>query len=407
MKYSIPEINIETLEKKLARIARKADKYGCPFVYNRVGDHFEEKEYRDAETGKNFKEIVHYIDVEVEGTAKIDGWEFVATLDYTPAGNIIKGTGKVEVPEKYYSCTPWCEHCKTARDRKSSYIVWNEDTGDFAQVGRNCLRDFTGGLSAEAVASYEQWIKEAEEMSVFTGYGLGWHQSYFNCIDFMAITAEVIRIYGYVKRNTPGTECTADHAENIYRITHGMRLGALADYIRDQYDEAVSKGFNPDRPEALELAQHVRDWVNGSDQNSNYIHNLKVACANDEVDGGKLGLLVSAFPAYDREMDYRAEKLRRELRDREAGALSRYIGNVGDRITVTIAECKALTSWETDWGITTIYRFVDTDGNHIIWKTSKWIDDEQVIGKTIKGTVKDHRDFREVHQTELTRCKIA
>ena len=424
MKYAIPECNIEKLEKKLAKVAKKAEKYGCDFSYTRTGDHFETVEYFETDSdvvekvlhtgdtvfrddrGRIVKEIIHYIDIDVEGTAKIDGWQYVATLDYTPKGNVILGTGKVEIPEKYYTCTPWCEHCKTARDRKSSYIVWNEETGAFAQLGRNCLRDYTGGLSAEYVASYEQWIREAEEASVFSGFG-GYMTRYYDTLDYLAICAEAIRIYGYIKRDTIGQTPTADLAENLYRVTHSMGLGLNYKYIMERYDEAVCKGFNPDNPESIDRAKKVREWIVNNEQNNNYFHNLKVACGNDQVDCGKLGLLASSFPAYDRELEYQAEKLRREIKDREAGALSKYLGSIGDRITVTIAECKAVTSWETQWGVTTIYKFVDTSGNHIIWKTSSWVDEERCVGKTIKGTVKDHREFRDVCQTELTRCKIA
>ena len=44
MKYSIPEMNMEALEKKLARIAKKAAKYGCDFRFEKIGEHFETRE---------------------------------------------------------------------------------------------------------------------------------------------------------------------------------------------------------------------------------------------------------------------------------------------------------------------------------------------------------------------------
>ena len=417
--FAIPSYNIENLEKKLARIQKKAKKYGCDFTYNRIGTHFEKRKIREQigfDTAnvcpiyKTYTVNIEYIDIEVDGTAKVDGWEYVATLDYQTTGNIISGTGKVDIPKKYYSCTPWCEHCKTERDRKSSYIVWNEESGDFRQVGRNCLKDFTGGLSAEAVSAYESAIHEAEEASEFSGSSWGWNHLYFDTIPFLTAVCETIRIYGYVKRGTPGTECTADRVVDLYKVATGMRLSTFEDVRYAQirhHKDAVSKGWDMKNPESIARATAVRDWIVNNERDDNYYHNLKVVCALDCVDEGKTGLLASAFPAYDRELEYQAEKLRREIKDREAGASSQYIGSVGDRITITITECKALTSWETQWGTTTIYRFVDASGNHIIWKTSKWIDSEKVVGKTITGTVKDHRDFRDVHQTELTRCKIA
>lgn len=126
MKYSIPEENIAGLEKKLARIEKKCKKYGCDFHYERVGEHFEERRLSNVddfgEICGSCKVVIKCIDIEVEGAAKVNGWQFVASLDFAENGNLIRGIGSVEVPSRYYFCSPWCEHCKTARDRKHSYI---------------------------------------------------------------------------------------------------------------------------------------------------------------------------------------------------------------------------------------------------------------------------------------------
>ena len=48
----------------------------------------------------------------------------------------------------------------------------------------------------------------------------------------------------------------------------------------------------------------------------------------------------------------------------------------------------------------------DKEGRNATWKTSGWFDD-WVVGKTIKGTVKEHKEFNGIKQTELTRCRVA
>lgn len=57
-------------------------------------------------------------------------------------------------------------------------------------------------------------------------------------------------------------------------------------------------------------------------------------------------------------------------------------------------------------GVTVLYRFIDINGNVIIWKSSKYIADEKEISK-LTGTIKEHKDFNGVKQTIVTRCKIA
>lgn len=148
MEYAIYEGNMERLEKKLTRIFNKCKAYGCDFHYQQTGEVF--KELKD-ENGKTYN--ARFVLVEAEGTVVINDWEFIAEVDHTEKGNIITGVG-VEVPERYYISKPVCEHCNSNRYRKNTYIVRNKTTGEFKQVGKSCLKDFTHGMSAEAVTQY-------------------------------------------------------------------------------------------------------------------------------------------------------------------------------------------------------------------------------------------------------------
>lgn len=404
MTYSIPEMNMEALEKKLARISKKAAKYGCDFRFEKTGEHFETRELDEYDkNGKRLTEEIRYIDIDVEGKAEANGWQFAASLDYTEKGNIISGVAGLEIPERFYSCTPWCEHCKTRRDRKSSYIVYHAESGEFKQVGSGCLKDFTHGLSAEAVAQYESWIHECEEASEFSGFG-GWAQRWYDTREFMAAAAETIRIFGYVKRGTEGMTATADLVDDLYRVYAGHSLGLCRDFLLEQYDMARSKGWDMDNPASWELADTVRDWIASNEKNDNYFHNLKVACALDHVLGNSAGLVVSAFPAYNREMDYQAEKIARERKAAAEGAASDYVGKIGERISFETDNSRCLTSWATQFGMTFVYKFVDGDGNIYTWKTGKDLDCD--CRYKVVGTVKEHKDYRGVKQTELTRCKV-
>ena len=409
MRYSIPECNIESLEKKLTRIKNKCAKYGCEFKYERVGEHFEDRTFYEYDydavdafgtpASRKWTETVKFIDVDVEGVASVNGWEFAASLEYTTAGNIIKGVEGIEIPERYYSCAPWCEHCKTARDRKYSYVVYHRDSGEFKQVGKSCLNDFTGGLSAVSVANFESFFKECEEASEFRGLG-GWAIHYFDVKEFMETVAGTIRVYGYAK-NDGYNLSTVDRAEEIYRKSHGMRISQSAEgRIRD----AEGRGF--DVKNGVELAKDVREWILNSDRKDNYFHNLKVACGLDYCDGRTLGLLASAFPTYNRELEWEAEKKAREAREKEAAAKSSWMGKIGDKVSFVIADYYVISSWETQWGTTTVFRFTDEGGREATWKTSNWFTADEVIGGTIKGTIKELKEYRGIKQTELTRCKI-
>lgn len=407
MTYSIPEENIEALEKKLTKIRNKCAKYGCDFRYERVGWHFGERPVSENDPCGPFrkrKEIVKFIDIEVEGMAAVNGWRFAATLDFTDKGNIIKGVEGLEIPERYYTCVPWCEHCQTRRGRSSSFIVFNEETGEFKQVGRSCLRDFTGGLSAEGVAQFESFFKECEEASERFDLG-SFGKSYFEVKQFMVIAAEMIRLYGYAKRD-PENLSTASRAEELYRVENGMRLGICREEIMAHYDEAKGRGFDSDCSESVKLAEIVIKWICENERDDNYFHNLKVACSLEYCDSGKLGLLVSAFPAYNRELEYEDERRAREAQEAEARAKSSWLGRVGDKVSFEVADFCVISSWETQWGTTAVYKFVDKEGHEATWKTTNWVNDRRIVGARISGKVKELKEYRGIKQTELTRCKL-
>ena len=410
MRYSIPVWNIESLEKKITKIRNKCAKYGCEFKYERVGEHFEEVtfSYMDEYTGstKRCKQVVKFIDVEAEGTAAVNGWRFAASLEYTKKGNIIKAVPGMEIPKRFYECGPWCEHCKTNRDRKYSYVVFEEETGEFKQVGKSCLKDFTGGLSAEAVANFESYFKECESFSGF-GSGLGSGKQYYETNAFLKCAAETIRVFGYVRNGDSGIS-TASRSEEIFRVENGYRIGGgrqNEEIVRDRYEEAKSRGFDSDNAESAELAEKVREWIVTNERDDNYFHNLKVALSLEYIGWDKIGLIVSAFPAYNKNLEIEAERRERERKAREEGELSKYVGEVGKRVSFKPADYKVLTSWETMYGTTTLYKIVDEAGNVFIWKASAWINAGRPVEK-ITGTVKEHSEYGGVKQTVLTRCKV-
>ena len=390
MRYAIYEGNMERLRKKIVRIQNKCAKYGCEFRFEEVGE-----EYRDF-TDKNGDEYtLRFVLVEAEGHAVVNGWKFVASLDHTAKGNIINRACDIEVPERYYDCSPVCEHCGNERI-KYAYIVMNVESGEFKMVGSSCLKDFTFGMSAEAVAKYMDGISELIQGEAVEG--CGYHDRYINREEFMRYASETIRHFGYAK-NDPysAIRSTASRAESYFGVDHGWNFPGD---LREEYErEMMDCGFDASREENAELVKKACEWVLAHEDNSNYMHNLKVACANDYVSIATTGLLVSVFPTFDRELE-RQDRIRREA---EAGASSEWVGEVGKRVSVKYSEIKLLTSWETMYGMTYVWKIVGDDGNIFTWKTGRGVPEKG----TITGTVKEHKEYRGVKQTELTRCRVA
>jgi hypothetical protein len=83
---------------------------------------------------------------------------------------------------------------------------------------------------------------------------------------------------------------------------------------------------------------------------------------------------------------------------------TRFIGEVGDKVSFEAITGKCVACFDTQWGVSFIYKFTTTEGDTLVWKTSKDLDLDNPIN--IKGTIKDHKEYRGVKETELTRCRV-
>jgi hypothetical protein len=57
------------------------------------------------------------------------------------------------------------------------------------------------------------------------------------------------------------------------------------------------------------------------------------------------------------------------------------------------------------FGCGSIFKFLDSKGNIFIWRTGS-ADLEEGKTYTIKGTIKEHTEYKSEKQTHLTRCKV-
>ena len=400
--YRIYEENIDRLEKKINRISNKCAKYGCAFHYERIGEEFEE-----FEDDHGNKEIRRFILVEAEGTAVVNGWKFIATIDHSNAsGNIIRNiSDEVDVPARYYTCEPTCEHCNSKRHRRDTYIVYNEETKEFKQVGSSCLCDFTGGYSVELAASYISAYYALIEGEA-PGEGCGYTR-YWDVEEVLRYTVEIVNNIGY--RSSDAWEfgnvpTKAEVADAIRYDTDRVHNLSKSDVDRiKKYREK----FNPnyDAPELKEEVQKVLEYVKSMDETSDYIHNLKVLANEPYVASKNLGYLVSMVACYNKYIQKITAKKKREEQNAKEARESDYLGKEKDRIKITnIASIDAITSWNTQYGVTIRYKIVDTDNNVIMWDSSSGICGDPV--ESITGTIKKLDEFCDVKQTWLTRCRV-
>lgn len=190
---------------------------------------------------------------------------------------------------------------------------------------------------------------------------------------------------------------------------YGYRKTDEPHSTRDEVKERVLNGTMPSA-EAMENAEKINAWLVGLDQvtDDRWIGDLErngsTLALSGYVKAKHFGRLVYMPIAYERYLEHKARDAQREAA-RLAETVSQHVGEVGQRITLTAATAKLLTSWEGAYGTTYLYKFTDAQGNVYIWYASRGIETRD--GMTLKGTIKDHNERDGVKQTVLTRCKAA
>lgn len=393
--FLVHESNMERLCKKMESVQKKCEQTHCSFTFNP----HKGVEYHTCKGEDGEEYTAKFFLVEVDGVAKYNGWRFVATLDHHKEGNVIRAFDtELAIPEKYKTCGPTCEHCNKIRSRKDTYLVYNDDTQEFKQVGKSCLQEFTNGLSAENIAFFCSIYEKVES---YGGYSGASYNRYISVESILKYAFECYRHWGYHKADS--VRPTRERVCDYYFINRYLSAA------RDAYKEEMREvGFDPESDYAVTSTANALEWIQNIDKKelvNDYLRNLHIICSEEYVDARSLGILVSLTSAYSRHIQKEEENREREATQKEEAATSDYVGNVGERLIVTCKPFAFVTSWHTIYGDTYLYRIKDEDGNIFIWYASRYIEDpERVL--SIKGTVKEHSEYRGVKQTILTRCKV-
>lgn len=81
---------------------------------------------------------------------------------------------------------------------------------------------------------------------------------------------------------------------------------------------------------------------------------------------------------------------------------SEFIGSIGDRIEIDVKVIKNI-ALENNYGHSTMHIFEDACGNQYVWITNSqsWSEGSE---KTIRASIKEHKRYKGIRQTVLSRC---
>lgn len=386
MKFSILKSLIPTVEEKMEyynnRFAKKkfgtlTVKYSEPYI--------EEKDHRK----------IQFVDVEVYGKYKIPGWEFVASLEWisdTNSNIIKKVDSDIEVPREYLTSTK-CDHCHSNRMRKYTVVLYNEETKEFKQVGRSCVKDYIGANVEDYLSYLSIFDNMYDWLNSLPKEGRNKQDNIFKVDEVLEQTIEEVNHCGYVSQTTiqnwndshPYEDyCPLEKTSSqIFKIMNEVTGYGTNELVRPKYEITL---------ETIAKVKEIKDFISNLEDKDDYTHNIKTLLQTEYIDNKNLGLVVSSVGYYLRETELK------NIQKEESN--SEYIGNIGDKIEFT-SDVTTISSYYTEYGITYIYKFI-VKGNIIIWRTNKKLDG--VL--TIRGTIKEHSEYKGVKQTIITRGKV-
>lgn len=403
--YWIRERHKHALEIKIARLERRARKLGTRFEWRWTGQ-TRPVVIRNPDT---LVECVRtdfqlFVDAEIPRYA---GWTFLATLQHIEGANVIRKILELDLPAEYRTCKPECHHCKLDRVRRDTYVVSNGT--EFKQVGRQCLRDFLGHENPVALADWTEAMANfyadcvgfsGDDDMLDDGGGRGGgcggltQRTEYRLLTILSGAARVIHQHGFVSGKA------AREHEGLHSTRERLEWMLWPGNDKD-CQRAAREFWESIGDEEKQLAEQSIAWAQEIDPEttSDYLHNLRAVAAVEFIEPRLFGIAVSMISAYQRDLGLAAER-------KAKVAVSNYVGEVGKRLRghkVTFE--RAILLGTGQFGETWLYKFVDTAGNQLVWKTGTVQDLEGGEVLSLTGSVAQHGEYKGFKQTSLKRCK--
>lgn len=393
--YHIEFSRMEYFTKRIEKLNKTAAKLKVSPVAIEVV-----RTYSMLRTVNEHQIMLVFAEIRVHGIApKIAGWVFAGTIEHLEGVNILRSIPGQEIPEAYRHSKTSCAACNKDRSRKDTYVVKNEETSEFKQLGKSCLRDYTGHVSP-------QWIAQLAELDAVLrstsepGEG-GRFEVLATPEDFLTSVYASLRERGsfYTKEQARvlGAPSTASQAMLTFTPPPKDKEA------RQFYQKWVLSPTDADRAKALEALSLLSE-IAKDNTSSSFNKNVASASLLPAIADKHAGILACVVLIQDRA---NVAKLS-FARPKSVG-----IGSSGEKIEVVVRLQSVRSMGETRWSEdSNVFTFEDSFGNKITWFSSKSLRDldSEVQNKqwvVLKATVKKHTTYKEDVSTVVIRPKFS
>jgi hypothetical protein len=387
---------VSELRDKIAKANKRLAKAGIAqqFTLN-VGEPYEVSYTTDSGFTMSDRKVEVSLNTPTLG---YNGWTFVATLAFEEAGTVVR-----TVPGQtcsYRPSTKVCDQCGTARYRTETFVVRNDETGEYKQVGRNCLALFFGLTPALWIFSYDPINDLANEDSE-GGSSAGYR-------DNRVLTEDIVLAAMAASDEGRGYKPASFEGETTKGQTQDVLFANYAT-VRSDYDRQFNAWLDETRATVVTMREaglgaQVLDLVRNLKGSSEYAENARILANSEYVDIKNLGLVASFAKLWANEQSYAAE--RKAKAEANADKINEFFGEKGQKLVVegTVTMIRLI---EGQWGNSRLVVVLSDQGYTFkSFSTSAFVWDLEEGDKvTIAGTVKDFDTYGDSKSTVLTRIK--
>jgi len=395
--FEIPTNSLDEFMKRIIKLNKKLEK-------NQVGKisiEFGEEKSKIIERSRlaigngnsgmvteDVKILVLTMRMKFEGELKLSDWAVIRVKDNEQLIHSIENVENVKIPKIFWNREDmFCEHCNTNRNRKQVVFLKNIKTGEYKQVGKTCLKDFTGHGNPLQIA------KMFEEL--YGLFGFDWfggnpkQEEVFDLIDYVEKCSSAIREFGFQSKSSGAFKPTSCRVNEDYSFI------------------SVSEKDKENTKKALE-------WIRSIEKPDNeYIYNLNKLCNKEFIRKRDTGYVASLFVAYKRanNEDLFDEKLYRIINKETGEEISNdFLGEEKKKIEIDVELIKNGKYIDYYDNVNYYMIFNDQNGNELVLFTTSYDLFTQISFKDgffkIKATVKKHNEKNGRKQTVIKNVKL-
>lgn len=383
--YKCLSSDFKEVEKRIKSTIRLIEKYGYSAEYKVFCEEVKEiPVYKTdgivkVQLGTTLAKVTNY-DFKMPNF-KVGNYIPVAIIEHDVVSNDDSATNMVHLingfenaPKKWWIIPGRCDDCNDKYNRKKTVMLYDEENNIYRQVGTGCLSKYVGINCFNVIKNFMSVTEILEEELCVYGSSLPRENKYVNTERFLGLVIDEINLHGYIKGGiTSHRAFTAINVDNKF----------------------PSQGASEKAKEIINFFKNVDTEDKAF---TDFYMNIRSAVLSEYI--GDSNLIGYAPLAYEKYKNILINRIKDEIR----AANSEYVGNVGDKITISVEVIKCI-GFDSNYGYSYINIFEEKDTRNIfVWITTT---KALTIGQEyhIMGTIKAHKEYNGQKQTVLTRVK--